>query len=48
MVAHGSHGLTVAELVILSGLDRPTVRRIVQALEDRACSIRLRIKTYGE
>lgn len=33
MVAHGSHGLTVAELVALSGLERPTMHRIVQALE---------------
>jgi DNA-binding IclR family transcriptional regulator len=33
VVAHGSHGLTVAELVTLSGLERPTVHRIVQALE---------------
>jgi len=33
VVAHGSHGLTVAELVAISGLERPTVHRIVQALE---------------
>jgi DNA-binding IclR family transcriptional regulator len=33
VVAHGSHGLTVAELVTLSELERPTVHRIVQALE---------------
>lgn len=33
VVAHGSHGLTVAELVALSGLERPTMHRIVQALE---------------
>lgn len=33
VVAHGSHGLTVAELVALSGLERPTVHRIVQALD---------------
>ena len=33
VVAHGSHGLTVAEVVALSGLERPTVHRIVQALE---------------
>jgi DNA-binding IclR family transcriptional regulator len=33
VVAHGVHGLTVADLVALSGLERPTVHRIVQALE---------------
>ena len=33
VVAKGFHGLTVAELVVLSGLERPTVHRIVQALE---------------
>jgi DNA-binding IclR family transcriptional regulator len=33
VVANGFHGLTVAELVNLSGLERPTVHRIVQALE---------------
>jgi DNA-binding IclR family transcriptional regulator len=33
VVANGFHGLTVAELVDLSGLERPTVHRIVQALE---------------
>lgn len=33
VVAHGSHGLTVAELVALSGLERPTTHRIVRALE---------------
>jgi len=33
VVAHGSHGLTVAELVAISGLERPTMHRIVQALE---------------
>ncbi|WP_415805740.1 IclR family transcriptional regulator [Bordetella muralis] len=33
VVAHGAHGLTVAELVALSGLERPTMHRIVQALE---------------
>lgn len=33
VVAHGSHGLTVAELVTISKLERPTVHRIVQALE---------------
>lgn len=33
VVANGSHGLTVAELVTLSGLERPTMHRIVQALE---------------
>lgn len=33
VVAHGSHGLTVAEIVALSGLERPTVHRIAQALE---------------
>jgi DNA-binding IclR family transcriptional regulator len=33
VVAHGSHGLTVAEIVALSGLERPTVHRIIQALE---------------
>ena len=33
VVAHGSHGLTVAEVVALSGLERPTVHRIVQALD---------------
>jgi DNA-binding IclR family transcriptional regulator len=33
VVAHGSHGLTVAELVTLCSLERPTVHRIVQALE---------------
>jgi len=33
VVAHGAHGLTVADLVALSGLERPTVHRIVQALE---------------
>jgi DNA-binding IclR family transcriptional regulator len=33
VVAHGAHGLTVADLVALSGLERPTVQRIVQALE---------------
>jgi DNA-binding IclR family transcriptional regulator len=33
VVAHGSHGLTVAELVAVSELERPTVHRIVQALE---------------
>lgn len=33
VVDHGSHGLTVAELVALSGLERPTMHRIVQALE---------------
>jgi DNA-binding IclR family transcriptional regulator len=32
VVAKGSHGLSVAELVALSGLERPTVHRIVQAL----------------
>jgi DNA-binding IclR family transcriptional regulator len=33
VVAHGSHGLTVAELVTFCELERPTVHRIVQALE---------------
>ena len=33
VIANGFHGLTVAELVALSGLERPTVHRIVQALE---------------
>lgn len=33
VVDHGSHGLTVAALVSLSGLERPTVHRIAQALE---------------
>lgn len=33
VVANGSHGLTVADLVALSGLERPTTHRIVQALE---------------
>lgn len=33
VVAHGSHGLTVAELVAACALERPTVHRIVQALE---------------
>ncbi|MBT2333515.1 IclR family transcriptional regulator [Variovorax paradoxus] len=33
VVAHGSHGLTVAELVTICELERPTVHRIVQALE---------------
>lgn len=33
VIAYGSHGLTVAELVALSELERPTVYRIVQALE---------------
>lgn len=33
VVDHGSHGVTVAELVALSRLERPTVHRIVQALE---------------
>jgi DNA-binding IclR family transcriptional regulator len=33
VVAHGAHGLTVADLVALIGLERPTVHRIVQALE---------------
>ncbi len=33
VVAHGAHGLTVAELVAISELERPTVHRIVQALE---------------
>jgi DNA-binding IclR family transcriptional regulator len=33
VVANGSHGLTVADLVALSGLERPTMHRIVQALE---------------
>jgi DNA-binding IclR family transcriptional regulator len=33
VVAHGSRGLTVAELVTRSELERPTVHRIVQALE---------------
>lgn len=33
VVAHGSHGLTVAELVTSCELERPTVHRIVQALE---------------
>lgn len=33
VVANGFHGLTVAELVALSGLERPTMHRIVQALE---------------
>jgi DNA-binding IclR family transcriptional regulator len=33
VVANGFHGLTVAELVDLSGLERPTVHRIVKALE---------------
>lgn len=33
VVVTGFHGLTVAELVDLSGLERPTVHRIVQALE---------------
>ena len=33
VVSHGSHGLTVAELVAISKLERPTVHRIVQALE---------------
>ena len=33
VVANGSHGLTVAELVAVSGLERPTMHRIVQALE---------------
>lgn len=33
VVAHGAHGLTVADLVALCGLERPTVHRIVQALE---------------
>jgi DNA-binding IclR family transcriptional regulator len=32
VVANGSQGLSVAELVVLSGLERPTVHRIVQAL----------------
>ena len=33
VVAHGFHGLTVAELVTICELERPTVHRIVQALE---------------
>jgi len=33
VVDHGSHGLTVAEMVAFSGLERPTVHRIAQALE---------------
>lgn len=33
VVAHGSQGLTVAELVAACELERPTVHRIVQALE---------------
>jgi DNA-binding IclR family transcriptional regulator len=33
VVAHGSHGLTVAEIVTACELERPTVHRIVQALE---------------
>lgn len=33
VVAHGAHGLTVAELVTICELERPTVHRIVQALE---------------
>src|SRR5690242_8783433 len=33
VVGHGSHGLTVAELVTICELERPTVHRIVQALE---------------
>jgi len=33
VVAKGSAGLTVADLVALSGLERPTVHRHVQALE---------------
>ncbi|MGJ7491455.1 IclR family transcriptional regulator [Variovorax sp. ZT4R33] len=33
VVAHGSHGLTVAALVTSCELERPTVHRIVQALE---------------
>jgi DNA-binding IclR family transcriptional regulator len=33
VVANGSHGLTIADLVALSGLERPTVHRHVQALE---------------
>lgn len=33
VVANGSQGLTIADLVALSGLERPTVHRHVQALE---------------
>ena len=33
VVSHARNGLTVAELVELSGLERPTMYRIVQALE---------------
>lgn len=40
VVAHGAHGLTVAELVTISELERPTVYRIVQALERQGLLMR--------
>jgi DNA-binding IclR family transcriptional regulator len=48
VVANGFHGLTVAELVDLSGLERPTVHRIVQAQMAAAFADRVDLRTVCE